>query len=306
MKLSIVTTLYRSAPYLEAFHARISEAARKLGPDYEIVLVNDGCPAGSLALALRLQAADPHLVVVDLSRNFGHHRAIMAGLAEARGEQVFLIDCDLEEAPENLLNFAERLAQGDCDVVFGVQEKRKGGWFERLSGRFFYAAFDWLTRLDMPRNILTLRLMSRRYVDALLRHEERELFLAGLYHITGFVQVAQVVEKASKGASTYTLRKKIALFVNSVTSFSDKPLIYIFYVGTLISFSAALAALYLVYRRVVHDDSLIGWTSLIVSVWLLGGLIILFLGVIGIYLSKVFVETKRRPTLIRQIHRSGG
>lgn len=305
MKLSIVSTLYRSSPYLDEFLARVSAAARQLTNDYEIVLVNDGCPAGSLAAALRLQAGDPRLVVVDLSRNFGHHRAIMVGLAEARGEQVFLIDCDLEEAPENLLRFAERFVQGDCDVVFGVQEKRKGGWFERLSGGLFYAAFDWLTRLDMPRNILTVRLMSRRYVDALLRHEERELFLAGLYHITGFDQVALPVRKASKGASTYTLRKKIALFVNSVTAFSDKPLIYIFYVGTAISCSATLAALYLVYRRVVHDDSLVGWTSLIVSVWLLGGLIILFLGVIGIYLSKVFVETKRRPTLVRQVHRSG-
>ena len=305
MKLSIVATLYRSSPYLDEFHARVSAEARRLCTDYEIILVNDGCPANSLACALRLQALDPKVVVVDLSRNFGHHRAIMVGLAQAQGEQIFLIDCDLEEPPECLSSFAARFAQGDCDVVFGVQEKRKGGWFERITGGLFYAAFDWLTQLDMPKNILTVRLMSRRYVDALLGHEERELFLAGLYHITGFDQVALSVEKASKGASTYTLRKKVALFVNSITAFSDKPLIHIFYVGTFISFAAAIAALYLVYRRVVHDDSLTGWTSLIVSVWLLGGLIILFLGVIGIYLSKVFVETKRRPTLIRQIHRSG-
>ena len=147
--------------------------------------------------------------------------------------------------------------------------------------------------------------MSRRYVDALLRHEERELFLAGLFHITGFEQVGVPVGKGAKGASTYTLRRKVALFVNSITAFSDRPLIHIFYVGTLISAGATLAAAYLVYRRLVHDDSLVGWTSLMVTVWLLGGLIILFLGVIGIYLSKVFVETKRRPTLIRQIHRSG-
>lgn len=304
MELSIVTTLYRSAAYLEEFHARASAEARRLTDRYEIVLVNDGCPEESLAAALRLQAADPHVVVVDLSRNFGHHRAIMAGLAQTVGKRVFLIDCDLEEPPELLGTFAARFAQGDCDVVYGIQEARKGGWFERATGSMFYALFNWLTNLDMPKNILTGRLMSRRYVDALLRHEERELFLAGLWHIIGFEQVPMAVTKVSKGASTYTLRKKVALFVNSVTSFSDKPLIYIFYVGSLISLASAASAVYVVYRKLVHDDTLTGWTSIIVSIWFLGGLVILFLGVIGIYLSKVFVETKRRPTLVRHVYRS--
>jgi putative glycosyltransferase len=305
MKISVVSTLYRSAPHLEEFHARVSASVKALTDDYEIILVNDGCPTGSLELALRIQAGDGRLTIVDLSRNFGHHHAILAGLAQAVGEQVFLIDCDLEEAPEVLSQFEARMAQGDCDVVYGVQEKRKGGWFERLTGWFFYAAFNWLSRLNMPSNIMTVRLMSQRYVKALLQYGERELFLAGLFHITGFNQVAFPVKKTSRRESTYTLRKKIALFVNSITSFSDKPLVYIFYVGTAISLAATAAAVYLAYRRIVHDDSLTGWTSLIVSFWLLGGLIILFLGVIGIYLSKVFVETKRRPTLIRGVYRSG-
>lgn len=304
MELSIVTTLYRSAPYLDEFHARVSSEAKRLAKNYEIILVNDGCPGDSLATALRLQAADPHVVVVDLSRNFGHHKAVMAGLAQATGAHVFLIDCDLEEPPESLGAFAARFGKGDCDVVYGVQSNRKGGWFERSSGCLFYSLFNFLTDLDMPRNILTSRLMSRRYVDALLSHEERELFLAGLWHIVGFEQVPSEVVKSSKGESTYTFRKKVALLVNSVTSFSDKPLIYIFYVGSLISLVSAASAVYLVYRRLVHDDILTGWTSLMISVWLLGGLVILFLGVIGIYLSKVFVETKRRPTLVRHVYRS--
>lgn len=304
MQLSIVSTLYRSAAHLDEFHARISAEARQLTDDFEIILVNDGCPGDSLAVALRLQAADPHVVVVDLSRNFGHHRAMMAGLAQAAGEHIFLIDCDLEEPPESLGVFAERFSRGDCDVVYGVQAQRKGGWFERVSGGMFYSLFNRLTGLNMPKNILTSRLMSRRYVDALVRHEERELFLAGLWHIVGFEQVPSTVVKTSTSETTYTFRKKVALLVNSVTSFSDKPLIYIFYVGLLISLTAAAAAFYLVYRRLVHDDTLIGWTSVMVSIWLLGGLVILFLGVIGIYLSKVFIETKRRPILVRHVYRS--
>lgn len=304
MQLSIVSTLYRSASHLEEFHARISAEARRLTDDFEIILVNDGCPGDSLAVALRLQATDPHVVVVDLSRNFGHHRAMMTGLAQATGEQIFLIDCDLEEPPESLGVFARRFARGDCDVVYGVQERRKGGWFERISGSMFYTLFNRLTGLDMPKNILTSRLMSRRYVDALVRHEERELFLAGLWHIVGFDQVPITVVKTSISETTYTFRKKVALLVNSVTSFSDKPLIYIFYIGLLISMTAAMAAIYLVYRRLVHDDTLIGWTSVMVSIWLLGGLVILFVGVIGIYLSKVFIETKRRPILVRHVYRS--
>ena len=128
MKLSIVATLYRSAPYISEFHARTSAAARQLvGEDYEIVLVNDGSPDNSLELAARLTDSDTHVVVVDLSRNFGHHRAMMAGLKHAKGARIFLIDSDLEEDPEFLLSFAEQMQERKCDVVYGVQERRKGG-----------------------------------------------------------------------------------------------------------------------------------------------------------------------------------
>src|SRR5512139_2401581 len=128
MKLSIVATLYQSAPYIAEFHQRSSAAAKKLaGEDYEIVLVNDGSPDNSLDLAVQLTESDSHVVVVDLSRNFGHHKAMMTGLAHARGEQVLLIDSDLEEEPEWLIAFAEQMQSEHCDVVYGAQEQRKGG-----------------------------------------------------------------------------------------------------------------------------------------------------------------------------------
>src|SRR5690606_17924878 len=187
--LSVVATLYNSAAHLAEFHRRASATAQDLaGEDYEIVLVNDGSPDASGALAQDLVRTDPRTVLVDLSRNFGHHKAMMTGLAQACGDRVFLIDSDLEEEPEWLGPFAATMAKTGADVVFGVQERRKGGFFERWSGDLFYRLFHLLTGIDIPRNMVTARLMSRRYVNALIRHEEREVFMAGLWHITGFDQ----------------------------------------------------------------------------------------------------------------------
>ncbi|WP_454764701.1 glycosyltransferase family 2 protein [Cupriavidus campinensis] len=304
MNLSIVATLYQSAPYIAEFHRRASATAAELaGEDYEIVLVNDGSPDDSLSVAVALSEADPHVVVVDLSRNFGHHKAMMTGLAHARGQQVFLIDSDLEEEPEWLLSFARQRDAQHSDVVYGVQALRKGGWFERWSGNWFYAGFKTLTGMALPENVVTARLMSRRYVDALLSHEEREIFLAGLWHITGFAQTPHAVHKHSTSETTYTFRRKLSLFVNSVTSFSNAPLVGIFYFGVFISLIALGYSLYLALNWLFFARPLSGWTSVMASIWLLGGLIISFIGVVGIYLSKVFSETKRRPyTIVRQIY----
>lgn len=304
MKLSIVSTLYQSASYIAEFHQRASAAARKVvGEDYEIVLVNDGSPDNSLDLAIKLTQEDAHVVVVDLSRNFGHHKAMMTGLAHAKGERVFLIDSDLEEEPECLISFSEQMLTDRCDVVFGVQERRKGNWFERWSGQWFYHFFKALTGMALPENVVTARLMSRRYVQALLLHEEREVFMAGLWHITGFVQRPQTVKKHSTSETTYTFRRKMSLLVNSVTSFSNAPLVSIFYIGVSISLFALFYIAYLFIHWVFLAKPLSGWTSVMASIWLLGGMVISFIGVVGIYLSKIFSETKQRPyTIVRQIH----
>ena len=304
MKLSIIATLYQSAPYVNEFHQRASAAASQLvGDDFEIVLVNDGSPDHSLDLAIELTERDPHVVVVDLSRHFGHHKAMMTGLAHARGEHVFLIDSDLEEEPEWLIAFAEQMKRERCDVVYGVQERRKGNWFERWSGQWFYRFFRALTGLALPENTVTARLMSRRYVDALLRHEEREVFMAGLWHATGFDQRPHAIKKHSTSATTYTFRRKMSLLVNSVTSFSNAPLVGIFYIGVAISLFALLYIAYLVVHWLFLAKPLSGWTSVMASIWLLGGMVISFIGVVGIYLSKIFSETKQRPyTIVRQIY----
>ncbi|MFN7976743.1 MAG: glycosyltransferase family 2 protein [Vicinamibacterales bacterium] len=305
--LSIVATLYRSSSTLAAFHTRISAAAAGLAPDYEIVFVNDGSPDDSLAVALALQAADARVRVVDLSRNFGHHKAMMTGLAHARGALVFLIDADLEEPPELLSSFHAALGAQQADVVYGVQPVRRGGWFERLSGWAYFKVFNWISDVPIPVNVVTVRLMTRRYVEALLQHRERETIIAGLWAITGFAQVPQPVTKGENTGSSYSLSRKIAILVNSITSFSDRPLIAIFYLGVFIGSVASLAAVYLVIQRTFFGVALPGWPSLIVSVWMLGGLMLASLGIIGIYVSRIFIETKQRPyTIVRQVYERTG
>ena len=304
MKLSIVATLYNSEAYIVEFYQRSSAAAKQLvGDDYEIILVNDGSPDNSLDIAVQLTETDNHVVIVDLSRNFGHHKAMMTGLAHASGQLIFLIDSDLEEEPEWLTGFSEQMSSEKCDVVYGVQEQRKGGLFERWSGQWFYSFFNALTGIKLPANVVTARLMTRRYVDALLRHEEREVFMAGLWYITGFIQSPRIIKKHQTSETTYTFRRKISVLVNSVTSFSNTPLISIFYIGISISLFAGIYIAYLVFNWMFLAKPPSGWTSVMASIWLLGGMVISFIGVVGIYLSKIFSETKRRPyTIVRQIY----
>lgn len=305
MKLSIVSTLYQSAPYISEFHARSTEAAQALARDaYEIILVNDGSPDDSLQIAAVLAQSDPHVTVVDLSRNFGHHKAIMTGLDHARGDLVFLIDSDLEEDPAWVQMFHEDMQSGGHDVVYGVQEQRKGGWFERVSGAVFYRFFNTLSGVELPRNLITARLMRRSYVQALLMHREREIMIAGLWQITGFDQKARTVRKLTRSETTYTLRRKLMTTVDALTSFSNAPLILIFNIGVTIVAFASIYIAYLVFNWAFLARPLDGWTSIMGSIWLLGGLIISFIGIIGLYLSKIFVETKQRPyTIVRKIYR---
>lgn len=304
MKLSIIATLYQSAPYINEFYTRAKAVANQsVGNDFEIILVNDGSPDNSLDQAIKLTIQDSHVKVVDLSRNFGHHKAMMTGLKHSKGELVFLIDSDLEEEPEWLLSFSQQIKQELCDVVYGVQQARKGNWLERLSGQWFYRFFNALTSLALPANIVTARLMTRRYVDALTEHQEREIFMAGLWHITGFDQRPQVIKKHNTSETTYTFTKKLSLLVNSVTSFSNAPLVNIFYLGVVISLFAVVYIIYLITHWLVLAKPMSGWTSVMASIWLLGGMIISFIGVIGIYLSKIFSETKQRPyTIVKQVY----
>jgi putative glycosyltransferase len=306
ISLSIVTTLYRSADYLDEFHGRATAVARELaGEDYEIIFVNDGSPDESLAGAVGIAERDSRVAVVDLARNFGHHRAMMIGLGQAKGKRVFLIDSDLEEEPEWLIPFDHQMRAEGVDVVYGVQATRKGALLERISGWLFYRFFRALTGVAQPDNVVTARLMSRRYLDALLAHEERELNIGGLWITTGFDQARQTVVKHQSSPTTYTWRTKFDLLINAVASFSSRPLVFVFYIGLLISFSAGLFIVGLIIQYFFIARPVSGYTSVIASIWLFSGLIILFLGIQGIYLAKIFIEVKQRPySIIRHIYRA--
>src|SRR5437763_1983758 len=213
MRLSIVSTLYRSAPYVEEFCLRVTEAAQKTaGNDFEIVLVNDGSPDNALDAALHVRAKNPNVTVIDLARNFGHHKAMMTGLSHAKGDLVFLIDSDLEERPELLPEFLAEMQRAGADVVHGVQKERRGGWFERLSGWLFYTLFNAISSHPIPRNVVTVRLMTHRYVEALVAHQEREINIGALWTYTGFKQIAVPIDKPHKGSTTYSIGRRIAHF----------------------------------------------------------------------------------------------
>ena len=302
MRLSVVSTLYRSAGHLREFHARVSAAAAAYTPDYEVVLVNDGSPDESLGVALALREQDPRVKVVDLSRNFGHHPAMWTGLEHAAGDDVFLLDCDLEESPEWLADLARARREAGADVAYGVQAARTGGWAKRWGGTLFYKVFNLLADVPIPENLMTCRLMSRRYVDALLQHTEATFAIAGLFARAGFLQVGLPLPKTARHRPSYGLAGRVRLFVNAVTAFSSKPLVWGFYLGTGITAVGLLAAAALVVAR-LFGHLLEGWTSITVSVWVVGGLILFFQGIHGIYLARVFQETKRRPVaLVRAVY----
>ena len=287
--------MFKSEPYVEEFCRRASAAAQSFDSSYEIILVNDGSPDRSLDLAVALCRIDPHIRVIDLSRNFGHHKAMMTGLAHAAGELVFLIDSDLEEDPEWLCSFHDTLERERADVVYGVQRRRQGSVVARLTGTLFYAVLNRLLDHPLPRNVITARLMTARYVSQLIRHRDRAVCLAALWVITGFKQVPVVVDKKTRQTSSYGVLARVAVMVNAITSFSDRPLVFIFYLGCAIMALATGAAAHLVWRAMFRQVGVAGYPSLIISVWFLGGVTIFCLGVIGIYLSKVFTETKDRP-----------
>jgi putative glycosyltransferase len=302
VKVSVVSTLYQSAPFVADFVDRMRAELKKLTSDYEIVLVDDGSPDDSLRQALAQAASEPRLKVIELSRNFGHHKAMMTGLEHTSGDLVFLIDVDLEEPPELLTPFHEKLTQEGLDVVYGLQEGRKGDLAERAFGWVAWTIIRLMLPIDVPRNHSTVRLMTRDYVDALVRHKERQTAIGGLWVITGFRQAGLPFRKGHRSTSSYGPRARFFALFDSITSFSEMPLYCVFYMGLIVLLISGVVGVLLVVRRLT-GQVLSGWVSTLVSVWFLGGLAIFSIGVVGLYISRIFIETKNRPyAIVRKIH----
>lgn len=302
MHLSIVSTLYKSKKFLDEFIEIVERSVDKLNiKDYEFVFVNDGSPDDSLEHLLTLQKSNKKIKALDLSRNFGHHYAIQAGLQYAKGDYVFLIDNDLEISPEILITFFNEMEKdGSLDVVYGYQDQRKGKFLEKYLGKVFWVLINALSDTKIPHNILTERLMTRKYVDALLSLNDANLFLGGMMHWVGFEQKGISIKKRQRqGQSTYSFRKRAELMIQAITSFSGKPLVYLFYFGILTSIFSVGFIVYLIVRKLIYMDAVqIGWTSLVAVSILILGMLSTFLGIIGIYLYKVFIQVQGRPNAI--------
>lgn len=302
--ISVLTSLYRAAPYIEELYARSRQALQRCADDYEFVFVDDGSPDDGKQIVLRLMEQDPRVRLVELSRNFGQHRALIAGLHHVRCDLVFMIDADLEEDPELVEEFMRVMHEGGrrVDVVYGVMERRKGGWFERWSGALFYRLINAVAEVPIPANVLGARLMTREYVEAMRSLGDAEPFLGALMAYTGFTQVPVPCRKMSKGSTTYSLRRKLRLAADALFSLSRKPLGWVFTTGVVVVLVGVALFAYCL-GRVADGLNVEAWSYLLASVWLLSGLLLMALGVVGQYIGRIHMQVKGRPVaIIKEVH----
>jgi glycosyltransferase involved in cell wall biosynthesis len=310
--LSIVVPLYNEAGNVTPLLERIGATVERLHDDFafEIVLVNDGSTDGTLAAIRSEMQRRPHIVLVNLSRNFGHQLAATAGIEIARGDAIVLMDGDLQDPPELVDAFVRKWREG-YDVVYAVRRTRPGeSRFKVLTARAFYRIIKRLTKVAIPLDTGDFRLMSRRVVEALRRSPERHRFLRGMVSWVGFNQVAIEYDRDVRhaGTSKYPLPMMIRFAIDGITSFSDIPLRFASYLGFTVSAVAFLYALIVIAFKLFSlkpPAYTPGWASTIVAVLFLGGVQLMSLGILGEYLGRVYDEVKGRPLyLISDIERS--
>lgn len=302
-RISVVTSLYKSRDYVHDFYNEYRRYLSQLGVDYEFVFVDDGSPDDSAMRVKELIKLDPKVKLVVFSRNFGQYPAMFAAIANASGDLIFTSDCDLEEGPENLIEFYETMQKDEeKDVLYGIVKERTGGFVKSYLGKVFFNFMKWGSDVNIPHNMSWQIMMKQRYAKVLTSFKETETLPAGLMMLTGFNSGYIYIDKSFKGTTTYTFKKRIKLAFNSITAFSSKPLLSIGLLGlaiTIVSFIGVLVAIFL--KLFVYEYQP-GWISIILSIWLIGGLMLSSIGVVGIYLAKVFNQVKNRPLyIIREI-----
>lgn len=296
--LSIVSPVYACAGCLAKLCERIDAAMAKLQVSYEVILVCDASPDDSWARIVAL-AADPRIRALRLARNFGQHHAISAGLRVARGQRIVVMDCDLQDQPEAIPSLWDKAQEG-YDVVFAQRLNRKDSMFKRLSSRLFYGLLGYLTDSSYDASTANFGIFSARVVAIINSMPEGGRFFPLLVQWTGLRRTAIPVEHAGRlhGETSYRLGRLLRLALDVVVSYSDKPLRLVAKLGlgfALVAFGLVAFSLYHYYR---NDVAVAGWTSILASIWLVGGIIISCLGVVGIYIGRVFTEIKQRPHYI--------
>jgi putative glycosyltransferase len=293
-RLSIVTAMYKSTSFVRRFHAEISAVAATFTSDFEIIFVDDRSPDDSAAIVEALIAEDPRVRLIKLSRNYGQSTAMLAGMQAARGQLIYTSDIDLEDPPELLGQFHQMMIEApELQSVYGFMNARKGTFLERWLGHLFYRLLNFLTRESIPSQVWS-RLMTRKYLDAVLSYSETHLFWSGIFHTVGFSQRAVAVERQKTGKTSYNYLKKLELALSAITSFSSGPLFLVFFLGVAVSGASLIGALFLILQHAT--GALVpGWASIVVAILFIGGVTNVSLGVIGLYIGRIFVQTKNRP-----------
>jgi dolichol-phosphate mannosyltransferase len=298
--ISVVIPLFNEEGNVPELISRVSAIMKRAtlahGDTYEILAVNDGSRDGTLAALRAARIQEPRLAIVDLSRNFGHQIAATAGLDEARGDAVVLMDGDLQDPPELIESFLEKWREG-YDVVFATRKARRGeSVFKVFTARVFYRTIRRLTNVSIPVDTGDFRLMSRRVVDALGQTREKHRFLRGLVGWVGFRQIGVEYERDPRfsGETKYPLSKMLTFAIDGITSFSEIPLRFATYLGFTVSVFAFVYIVYVLVQKALGANEP-GYTSIMVALLFLGGVILISLGIIGEYLGRIYDQVKLRP-----------
>jgi dolichol-phosphate mannosyltransferase len=298
--ISIVSPVYNAETILEELVLRIEVCVKQITSDFEIILVEDCGPDGSWQKIVKLSENKPHLKGIKLSRNFGQHYAITCGLDYALGEWVVVMDCDLQDQPEEINNLYNKAKEG-YDIVLARRAERKDTFFKKLFSKIFYRSLGYLTGTEQDETVANFGIYNKKVIAALQIMKESIRYFPAMVKWVGFKSVKLNVEHAKReeGKSNYNFKKLMNLALDIILAFSDKPLRLVVKSGLFVSFVSVAIAIYYFIKWLNGDVIVLGYTSLIISVWLLSGVIISTLGVIGLYVGKIFEGVKNRPIYLK-------
>jgi len=298
--LSVVAAAYDEADVLPAFVARLTAVLETIGEEWEVVLVDDGSRDGTWGAIAAASDADPRIRGIRLSRNFGHQLALTAGLSVARGDGVITMDSDLQHPPEAIPALLAA-ARGGNDVVYAVRSADDAaGFWKRFSARVFYKLLNRLSTLELPEGAADFRWMSRRVVAVIAAMPERHRFLRGLVRWAGYRQTFVEYQRGARqtGESKYSLRRMILFAWDATVSFSSFPLRVASVLGVCVSLLGWLYLVYVLAIKAFTDRAIPGWTSVTAAVLLLGGAQLVFLGILGQYVGRMYDDVKQRPLFL--------
>ena len=303
MKLTIVSPVYGAQEILPELVSELQRVIPQITTDYEIILVEDASPDQSWEVVEQLAKDIPEVKGIQLSRNFGQHYAITAGLEQATGDWIVVMDCDLQDQPNEILKLYEKAKEG-YDIVLAQRIDRKDGFFKKLFSKLFYGFLSYLTGTKMDHTIANFGLYHKKAIKGVLSMRETIRYFPTMVSWVGFKRATIPVHHAERaqGSSSYNFNKLFRLALDIILVSSDKPIRLFIKSGFFISFVSIIVAFFYLIKYLLGKTVIPGYTSLIISIWFLAGLIILILGVIGLYVGKTFENVKDRPIyLIRQI-----